>query len=82
MKKGFWVVAYRSISDESATKAYAISSKLLKILARLFCDWEKNESLKRRCPLQALCSVAEGSRTGILKGSCRGAVPTAKATGK
>jgi uncharacterized protein (DUF1330 family) len=23
MKKGYWVVAYRSISDESATKAYA-----------------------------------------------------------
>jgi uncharacterized protein (DUF1330 family) len=23
MKKGYWVVAYKSISDESATKAYA-----------------------------------------------------------
>jgi uncharacterized protein (DUF1330 family) len=23
MKKGYWVVAYRAISDESATKAYA-----------------------------------------------------------
>ena len=23
MKKGYWVVAYRSIADESATKAYA-----------------------------------------------------------
>jgi len=23
MKKGYWVVAYRSISDESAVKAYA-----------------------------------------------------------
>jgi uncharacterized protein (DUF1330 family) len=23
MKKGYWTVAYRSISDESATKAYA-----------------------------------------------------------
>jgi uncharacterized protein (DUF1330 family) len=22
MKKGYWVIAYRSISDESATKAY------------------------------------------------------------
>ena len=25
MKKGYWVVAYRSISDESAVKAYAAS---------------------------------------------------------
>ncbi len=24
MKKGYWVVAYRSISDESAVKAYAV----------------------------------------------------------
>ncbi len=24
MKKGYWVVAYRSISDESALKAYAV----------------------------------------------------------
>jgi uncharacterized protein (DUF1330 family) len=24
MKKGYWVVAYRSISDQSAVKAYAI----------------------------------------------------------
>jgi len=24
MKKGYWVVAYRSISDESATKAYGV----------------------------------------------------------
>ncbi|HTD17721.1 MAG TPA: DUF1330 domain-containing protein [Chthoniobacterales bacterium] len=23
MKKGYWVVAYKSVSDESATKAYA-----------------------------------------------------------
>jgi uncharacterized protein (DUF1330 family) len=23
MKKGYWVVAYKSISDDSATKAYA-----------------------------------------------------------
>ena len=26
MKKGFWVVAYRSISDEAAVKAYAAAA--------------------------------------------------------
>jgi uncharacterized protein (DUF1330 family) len=50
MKKGYWVVAYKSISDESATKAYgplavpAVESFGGRFLARTSVDVQPREA--------------------------------------
>lgn len=38
MKKGYWVVAYRAISDESALKAYAALALPCSVVRRALFD--------------------------------------------
>jgi uncharacterized protein (DUF1330 family) len=54
MKKGYWVVAYRSVSDESALKSYgelaipAIEAGAGKLLIRTVATEARESGLKQR----------------------------------
>ncbi|AMO95303.1 hypothetical protein CFter6_2635 [Collimonas fungivorans] len=70
MNKGYWVVAYRSISDESALKAYgalagvAIAANGGTILARTSDGLEVHEAgLKQRTVLVEFSSFEHAQRT-------------------
>jgi uncharacterized protein (DUF1330 family) len=70
MNKGYWVVAYRSISDESALKAYgklaevAIAANGGAILARTTGGLEAHEAgLKQRTVIVEFASFEQAQRT-------------------
>ena len=65
MKKGYWIVAYRSISNESAVKAYGelavpvVQSFGGRFLTRSMSRVQAHESESYQKALQALGSGAE-----------------------
>jgi uncharacterized protein (DUF1330 family) len=60
MKKGYWVVAYRSISDESAMKAYvALAGPAVRSSGGRFLTGPTSQSQVYEAGLQQLTIVVE-----------------------
>src|SRR6516165_3714367 len=60
MKKGYWVVSYRSISDESATKAYgALAVPAVESFGGRFLTWSTSQIQAHEAGLQHLAILVE-----------------------